>query len=156
MSSLLGDRIYSIHCRASYVAPGPGGFEERDALILFFILSWCNSSYSSFRPSAIHPNSSNRPCFKKVSGAKKLIDSAPPRYSDDLCRLFCTVWILRLWLGMTNCSCMVPVLWPFYTHTVNKVPQFEYILNNEPNQTFVKVFCVFLCVFLRGGGCCGF
>ena len=78
MSSLLGDRIYSIHCRASYVAPGPGGFEERDALILFFILSWCNSSYSSFRPSAIHPNSSNRPCFKKVSGAKKLIDSAPP------------------------------------------------------------------------------
>ena len=79
MSSLLGDRIYSIHCRASYVAPGPGGFEERDALILFFILSWCNSSYSSFRPGAIHPNSSNRPCFKKVSGAKKLIDSAPPQ-----------------------------------------------------------------------------
>ena len=29
--------------------------EERDELILFFLSSWCNSSYSSYCPGAIHP-----------------------------------------------------------------------------------------------------
>ena len=48
----LGDRIYSITCRASYLRLDD--FEEYDELILFFKSSWCNSPYSSKRPGAFN------------------------------------------------------------------------------------------------------
>ena len=46
----LGDKIYSIPWPASYFSPR--GFEEQDQFILFFIVSWCNSSLYLYNPGA--------------------------------------------------------------------------------------------------------
>ena len=86
----LGDRIDSIHCRAGYFAPGR--FEERD-----------NSSYCSYHPGAIHPILHIVMVQNSYSVAKKLIDSAPPRSSDDLCILFC-LYPFSIVINYSNCS----------------------------------------------------
>ena len=46
----LGDKI--IHFLAALAVMLSSDYEEQDELILFFKLFWCNSSYSSNRPSA--------------------------------------------------------------------------------------------------------
>ena len=61
----MGNRIYSIPCRASYFEPGR--FKEYDECILFFISSWC----------------------KIDSVARNRINYVFQTFSNDLCLLFC-------------------------------------------------------------------
>ena len=78
----LGDRIGSIPCRTRYLASG--SFEEKDEFILFFRLSWCNSSYSSYHPGAIH-HIPQTVLVKNSQHGKKLNQFCPPNH----CLLFC-------------------------------------------------------------------
>ena len=62
-----------------------------------------NSSYCSYHPGAIHPILHIVMVQNSYSVAKKLIDSAPPRSSDDLCILFC-LYPFSIVINYSNCS----------------------------------------------------
>ena len=57
-------------------------------VILFFISSWCKSSFSSYHPGAIKSFSSYHPVHNSLRG-KELNNFCPLNSSDDLCLLFC-------------------------------------------------------------------
>ena len=82
---------------ASYFAAGC--FDERDEFILFFLLSRCNSSYSSYRPGTIHPILQIVLVQNSKHGKEMSRFCPPPSSNDDLCLLLClypSVWVLNL------------------------------------------------------------
>ena len=73
----LGHKMDSIHCCASYFAPG--WFEKKGSSCPILYIVLCNLSYPSNRPGAKYV----------ASSAKKFNWFCPTSSSDDLCLLFC-------------------------------------------------------------------